>query len=1157
MLQKIKNWWKQENKTNKILTIFSVFLIVFSVFLGTAMNISMAASVPEKLTTSRKDFESGATVSLFNGIIMSGFFVASDGNNEYVMYCLEKEKEWYTDTELTHSGAKLDAGYAYIIQNGYPNKSFTKNSDYDFYLTQVAIWWYQDRLAGVDDNTDGILTAAQKQEIKTSQYGSVLEPLVTTAVNVANNYKKIEPKFTVSTSSFKLDSTGKYLETDYISVTANIDFSTYSVALDMNGAEVVNELGQTVQSPLNSGQKFKIRIPLANLSTSDLDLKISIILDYVENEVYQFDPPANQQDMQKAVPSLVLAVPKQFNTSTTVAIPTGSITIEKVNANNTGELLAGAKIELVREIDNQVIETFTTTTSAKTISGLLPGKYTIREIDAPEGFVASSNSPSVTLNTTNLNQTVRLENTPLDFKIRKIDADTKQPIAGAEIVILNEDDEEVFRFTSTNGYTDIPALSVGKYKAVEEKAPSGYYLNTTPVSFEIKDTDTSKSIDIPNEKNEIEILKTDAESGDPLAGAKLRVVNTTTNETVEEWTTTTSAHVIKGLPSGNYRVEEASAPSGYILNTSSVPFTVSNTQTQKITITFPNTQSQITISKVNEEGELIAGATLAIYNSANQKVQEFTSKTTPTVIDKLPVGNYTLRELKAPNGYVLNTDPVAFEVTNDTKNLQVSMKNVMNEILIGKVDADTKNYVSGAQLRLVSSSGTEIRKWTSTNSLYSIKGLAPGTYYLEELVAPNGYIRNTNRIQIVVDENTTTATYTMENQSISVRIGKIDKDTKELVSGATLELLDENRDVIATWKTTNDYETFTDLKEGTYYVREKSAPSGYIVNSETVEFTIDASHPSIVISFENEKTTVKLGKVDAKTGNYLPGAVLQLSREDGTMDPITFVSEDKATEFRGLANGSYILEEISAPDGYIETNSKITFELDSTGKTKNISLKSDYISISVQDKKLQIDTKGVEGYQFELLTADGELLDTYEIGKEVYTSEVLENGNYLLKQTVVPEGIVLNSNLYSFTINDTATSEIVYFANDYTRVNLEKKEMIGGDNLAGAHFILRNEKGEVVEEWTSTDTAKTIEKLTPGQYTLSEVKAPDGYVLNSSPLAFEVEAIGDVQVVTMYDALEVEVPNTSQNSLLYLFIGTITIMTGLSIFGYTYYKKKA
>ena len=132
------------------------------------------------------------------------------------------------------------------------------------------------------------------------------------------------------------------------------------------------------------------------------------------------------------------------------------------------------------------------------------------------------------------------------------------------------------------------------------------------------------------------------------------------------------------------------------------------------------------------------------------------------------------------------------------------MKNVMNEILIGKVDKDTQNYLSGAQLRLVNSSGTEIRKWTSTNSLYSIKGLAPGTYYLEETASPNGYIRNKERIKIVVDENTTTATYTMENQSISVRIGKIDKDTKELVSGATLELLDENKDVITTWKTTED-----------------------------------------------------------------------------------------------------------------------------------------------------------------------------------------------------------------------------------------------------------------------------------------------------------------------------------------------------------------
>lgn len=1154
MFQKIKNQWSKQKNANKILTIFSAFLIIFSIFLGTTIRISFADTIPDKLTTTRKDFET-PTLSLFNGIVLSGMFIASDGTKEYVMYCLEKEKEWITNVDMTQSGAKLDAGYAYIIKNAYPNKSFTKNSDYDFYLTQVAIWWYQDRIAGVNDNTDGILTAAQKQEILSSQYGSTLKTLVENAVSACNNYKNIKPEFSLSSSSLKLDSTGKYLETNYISVNANVDFSTYSVALDMANAQVINQQGEVVQGTLNSNQQFKIRIPIESLSTNDLDLKVSIILDYTEDEVYQFDPPQSEQTMQKAVPSLVTAVSKQYTTSTTLAIPTGSITIEKVNATTTTPL-AGATIELIRDSDNQVIETFTTTTSNKTISGLLPGSYTVHEIEAPKGYVVSSTSPSVTLNTTNMTQSVKLENTPLDFKIRKIDKDTKQPITGAEIIILDESDTEVFRFTSTNGYTQIPALGVGKYKAVEVKAPSGYYLNTNPVTFEIKDTDTSKSIDIEDQKNEIEILKTDAKTNDPLSGAKLRVVNTANNETVAEWTTTTSAHVITGLASGNYRVEEVSAPDGYVRNTNAIPFTVSNEQTQKIKLTFPNTKSQIMISKVDEEGQLLAGATLAIYNSANEKVEEFTSKTTPTVIEKLKVGKYTVKELSAPPGYTLNNQSVSFEVTENTENLQVTMKNIKNEILIGKVDADTNNYLSGASLRLVSSDNKTIRQWTSTNSLYSIKGLESGTYYLEEVSAPDGYIRNTERMQITVTENTTTATYTMKNKPISVRIAKVDSETKQLVAGATLELLDSNQDVISTWKTTTSYKTFDDLKEGKYTVREVEAPTGYVLNSKETTFTIDASHPTATISLENEQTTVRLGKIDAKTGNYLPGATLKLTREDNTMEEKTFISEDKATVFRGLASGVYVLEEVKAPDGYITNNSKITFELDSTGKTKNISLKSDYLTISIKDKKLNIDTNGVAGYEFQLLSSDNQLIDTYKIEDSVFTSDTLDNGNYILKQTKVPEGMVLNSNPYSFTISDSDSSDIVYFTNDYTTVTIEKKQMIGGETLPGAHFLLRDENGKVVDEWDSTTSAKTIEKLAPGQYTLTEAKAPDGYVLNKSSLAFEVKEIGDIQPIVMYDALEVEVPNTSQNALLYLFLGTVIFISGLSIIGYTYYKKR-
>ena len=72
---------------------------------------------------------------------------------------------------------------------------------------------------------------------------------------------------------------------------------------------------------------------------------------------------------------------------------------------------------------------------------------------------------------------------------------------------------------------------------------------------------------------------------------------------------------------------------------------------------------------------------------------------------------------------------------------------------------------------------------------------------------------------------------------------------------------------------------------------------------------------------------------------------------------------------------------------------------------------------------------------------------------------------------------------------------------------------------------------------------------------LKNLSAPDGYQLNSSLLSFEVEATGDIQTFTMYNALEVNVPNTSQNALLYMFLGSVILLTGFSIFGYAYFKK--
>lgn len=1158
MVEKIKKWWKNEQKNSKFLLAFSVFLVVFSIILGSFLSVSFAASLPDEMTTSIGELESGGfAISLFpsltgeDAISLSAPFLATGNGEIFQMYCLEREKEWDTDATIK-KGDKLDAGYAYLIMNGYPNKSLTGNNDEDFYLTQVAIWLYQDRSLGISDTETGTFNAIQKAAITSSPYYKYIKPLVDGAMQAKD--EEADPGFHISLQDFELDSTGTYLETSYLTVSSNVSFSTYQIAVDMDGAQVVNDQGMVVTGKINKDDKIKIRIPLTKVSADDLDVTVTAIFDYQSYEAYEY-LPVTHPEMQISVATSVTAVSRQSSAETTVRIPTGSIRVEKVSSVDQ-QLLAGAKIEVRRDADQSIVATFDSKTTATTISNLLPGKYTVTEKSAPEGYLLQSEGVSVILDTSNLNPTVRLENTPVEVRIRKVDKDTKQALSGAVIHILDSDGTKVFEFTSTNGYTTIPDLGVGKYQAVEVKAPDGYYLNTEPVDFEITEENPAASITMEDVKNEVEIIKIDEASKEALAGAVLRVVSVDTGKTIDEWTTTTSAHLLTGLASGDYQVIEVKPPAGYASNPNVIPFTVSAEQNKKQEISFSNTKSQIMISKVDEEGKLLAGAKLAIYDSTGKLVQQFTSKSTPTVIEKLDVGRYTLREVEAPDGYQLNTTPVSFEVTSDTENLQVTMKNIKNQISFAKVDADTGKNLSGAKLRLVDSNDEVVDEWVSSNEVHSISGLENGTYYFEEVEAPLGYLRNKNRQKVVVNEDSTTHTYTMKNQKIAVRVAKVDKDTGKLVSGATLELLDSNYDVISTWTTTDSYQIFSDLSEGIYYVREKEAPSGYIKNDELEKITLSEENPSVTVDFANEKTTVKIGKVDATTGNYIAGATLRLSRQDGGIEPITFVSEEKATVFRGLTSGIYVLEEIEAPVGYITSHSKVTFEVDSFGKTKNISLKSDYISITVQDKKLHIDTNGVSGYQFQLLTSDGTLVDTYSISKEVFVSDVLDNGNYLLKQVKVPEGVLLNSNSYSFTISDTESSDVVYFANDYTKIDIEKMEMIGGRQLEGAHFILRNDSGEVIEEWDSKDTAKRIEKLVPGVYTLNEVKAPEGYVRNDSLLTFEVKEVGDVQTFRMYDALEVQVPNTSKNSLLYWFLGTIVLMTGLSIFGYVYFKRR-
>ena len=1158
----IKKILKKNGDIAKV--IFAVFLTIILMMTLKFVNYAYAypTELPDSLTTGMGNILTDR-VNLFDDldgdeIIALVPYYAYDGSNRYTVYCLEKEKGWPSNDSpqtITKSEVPLDSGYVYILQNGYPNKSLTGNNKNDDYLTQVAIWFYQDRVNGVSDSETGVLTANQKSVIKSSSYYRYIEPLITGAVNAKNNPETINPTFSIDSSDFKLSSDNRYLITDVITVSSNIEYNNYSVSVDNNAVEVLDSSNNVVEGSIDSSEGFKLRVDLSKID-NPISVNINVIVNYIEYEAYSYNPPSNMADtMQQSVVGTLVGVPKQKTITNRVGMPSGSLTIRKVDSSDNSPL-AGASIEVIRKVTNKTVASFESTTSDYVIDNLLPGEYEIKETSAPNGYYIDEESSNVIINESNLNVSKIITNSKFDVRIRKVDKETGKVVSGTILNILDSSNRVVETITTTDDYVSITDLGAGRYKVVEVKAPEGYLINEEEKEFVLDKENSRVTVDFEDEKNEVIIEKKDAESGSIISGAVLRLIKVSDNSIIDEWTSDNKGHSVKGLVPGEYKVIEVSAPDGYTLSSSEVTFRVNDNQKDFLTVTFTNTKNKVSITKIDEETkELVSGAKLKITNSDGDEVVTFTTKKEAYVLEALASDTYYIEEISAPDGYVKSSEIKSFVVDENTSNLTVAFENTKNEIRLAKVDEDTKEYISGATLRLTDSNGEEVETFVSSNTPYVKKGLPYGTYHLEEVEAPSGYIKTDEIVDIDFNSNTTANIYTISNITGGLTIQKIDRETGDVVSGAMLEISKDD-EVIEKIITTNEIFRLTDLAVGTYKVVEVKAPDGYIKNNKEYEVVINASNPNSSIIIENEPITVNLGKIDARTGEYISGATMRLSRLDGEMEPITFVSTNSPYKVMRLSPGIYSLEELEAPVGYVGTGSTLTFEVLETGKVQSVNISNDITTISINNRRLVVEAES--GYKFRLERRSGEVVEEFETTDDGYTSRELEIGDYTLKQIETPDGVIVNDKEIYFSVGESNEVNVVNFVNDFTKVNISKKDMANSEEIEGAHLVIRDSNGEVVEEWTSSNSPHYIEKLPVGRYTLTETMAPEGYIINTSVIDFEVLETGEIQSEVMFNSKPIEVPNTSRNATyIYLVGGILIIIGGVLIYiSYRNVKKK-
>ena len=417
------------------------------------------------------------------------------------------------------------------------------------------------------------------------------------------------------------------------------------------------------------------------------------------------------------------------------------------------------------------------------------GRYYIVEKETAHGYVLDNEPRYVDL-------TYRDQDTPLvtysadwqnarqrvQVEVLKKEKDSDKVLSGAIFglyaaddivsskgkVLLAKDTLIELKTTDEDGkiqfVADLPIDS--RYYIKELAAPDGYvtYQEPQEFTFEYQGSGTSVAeyaFTFEDEQTTVELSKADLTDKKELPGASLKVTDEDGN-TVDEWVSKEEAHIIKGLIVGKkYKMTETKPADGYV-TAESIEFTVENTkEVQKHQMLDDVTKVEISKKDITDSSE-VPGAKLIILDKDGKKVESWTSTDKPHMVEKLPVGEYTLREEQAPDGYLIAED-VKFTVKDTGKVQKVKMKDAhpYGKLVIKKTDSTSKAALSGAEFELrEKESGKVVEKLVTDKTGTATSGKLPIAtykngkvektveYILVETKAPNGYELSSKKEEI-------------------------------------------------------------------------------------------------------------------------------------------------------------------------------------------------------------------------------------------------------------------------------------------------------------------------------------------------------------------------------------------------------------------------
>ena len=352
--------------------------------------------------------------------------------------------------------------------------------------------------------------------------------------------------------------------------------------------------------------------------------------------------------------------------------------------------------------------------------------------------------------------------------------------------------------------------------------------------------------------------------------------------------------------------------------------------------------------------------------------------------------------------------------------------------------------------------------------------------------------------------------------STYAKISKVDITTKQELPGATLSVHQGTcanmGNEIESWVSGSEPH-YIKLETGNYCLIETQPPAGYVISNEKIDFTITDGADVATVLMENSLTELVISKQDATTSEELPGAQLVLTDVNGTVKD-TWTSTNEKHKVYGLTPGTYTLTETIAPSGYLLTKSSVNITVNQDGTTEAAVMTNQINELKVSKQDI---TTGEElpGAHLIIKDAKGEKYQEWDSTDTPHIINGIAPGEYTLIEEVAPKGYKLSKNEIKFTVKEDGTVDPVVMTNEKNELEISKQDATTGEEIPGAHLVLKDADGNITEEWDSTDTPHKIIGLVPGEYTLTETIAPNGYELSTEEVKFTMTDDGTVNKVIM------------------------------------------